>query len=89
MATLEDASTPEYAILNDLAHAYSLLHYHIAIPDQVRQLEALGFGNTVAYNMSGTAVREDTRDSTTYFLTRKAEAGSSGQARQRRTTNAT
>jgi SAM-dependent methyltransferase len=64
--------TPEYAILNDLAHAYSLLHYHIAIPDQVRQLEALGFGDTVAYNMSGAAVRDDTHDSTTYFLTRKA-----------------
>ena len=64
--------TPEYAILNDLAHAYSLLHYHIAIPDQVRQLEARGFGDTVAYNMSGAAVRDDTHDSTTYFLTRKA-----------------
>ena len=72
--------TPDYAILNDLAHAYSLLHYHIAIPDQVRQLDALGFGDTVAYNMSGEAIRDDTRDSTTYFLTRKVEAGSSDPA---------
>ncbi len=63
--------TPEYAILNDLAHDYSLLHYHIAIPDQVRQLAALGFGATVPYNMSGRSVSDDTDDGTTYFLTRK------------------
>lgn len=64
--------TPEYAILNDLAHDYSLLHYHIAIPDQIRQLAALGFDGTEAYNMSGAAVRDDTRDGTIYFLTRRA-----------------
>jgi hypothetical protein len=38
----------------------------------LRQLETLGFADTVAYNMSGAAVRDDTHDSTTYFLTRKA-----------------
>jgi SAM-dependent methyltransferase len=63
--------TRDYAILNDFAHAYSLLHYHITIPEQVRQLEASGFGSTVAYNMSGVPVRDDTHFSTTYFLTRK------------------
>jgi SAM-dependent methyltransferase len=63
--------TADYAILNDQAHAYALLHYHITIPDQIRQLAAHGFDNTVAFDMSGTSVEDDVRYGTTYFLTRK------------------
>jgi SAM-dependent methyltransferase len=74
MRRLEQRTT-EYAILNDIAHAYSLLHYHIAIPDQIRQLEAIGFGDTTAYNMRGEAVADDTEDGTTHFLTRKRANG--------------
>jgi SAM-dependent methyltransferase len=74
MRRLEQRTT-EYAILNDLAHAYSLLHYHITIPDQIRQLAAHGFGDTVAFDMSGTSVEDDVRHGSTYFLTRKASGG--------------
>jgi SAM-dependent methyltransferase len=70
MRRLEQRTT-EYAILNDLAHAYSLLHYHITIPDQIRQLAAHGFDRTVAFDMTGTAVEDDVRHGTTYFMTRK------------------
>jgi SAM-dependent methyltransferase len=34
---------PEYAILNDSAHDFSLLHYYITRDEQERQLQAHGF----------------------------------------------
>ena len=71
-----EQQTREYAILNDLAHGYSLLHYHITIPDQVRQLQARGFGDTVAYDMSGAVVRDDADYGMAYFLTRKPRTSS-------------
>lgn len=63
--------TEEYAILNDIAHDYSLLHYHITIPAQIRQLQAHGFGETEAYDMGGTKVTDDVRYGSTYFVTQK------------------
>jgi SAM-dependent methyltransferase len=38
-----ERSEPAYAIVNDTAHDYSILHYYIARDDQERQLAALGF----------------------------------------------
>ena len=37
-------SCPEYAILNDSGHDYSLLHYYISHDGQARQLAEHGFG---------------------------------------------
>jgi len=66
-----ETHTDEYAILNDNAHNYSLLTYHISIPAQLRQLAALGFGDTEAYDMKGNRVSEDDQYNWTYFFTRK------------------
>ena len=66
-----EQQTPEYAILNDIAHAYSLLHYHTPVPEQRRQLHGRGFADTVAYDMTGAVVTDDTKYGTVHFLTRK------------------
>ncbi|HWF73964.1 MAG TPA: class I SAM-dependent methyltransferase [Solirubrobacteraceae bacterium] len=42
MAALESRG-PDYAIINDLAHDYALLHYYIGRDAQQRQLEALAY----------------------------------------------
>jgi hypothetical protein len=42
LAPLEERH-PEYAILNDFPHDYSLLHYYIRRDAQERQLQELGY----------------------------------------------
>lgn len=61
----------EYAILNDDAHDYSLLTYHISIPEQVKQLERAGFRNVTAYNMKGEKITADRNDNWTYYTAMK------------------
>ena len=46
----------DYAILNDEAHDYSLLHYYIGRDDQERQLERHGFELLECLALDGTAV---------------------------------
>jgi hypothetical protein len=39
----QEESGPGYALVNDLAHDYSLLHYYVSPASQRRQLAANGF----------------------------------------------
>jgi SAM-dependent methyltransferase len=47
---------PDYAILNDEAHDYSLLHYYIGRDDQERQLARHGFDLLECLALDGTTV---------------------------------
>ena len=47
---------PDYAILNDEAHDYSLLHYYIGRDDQERQLARHGFDLVECLALDGTTV---------------------------------
>ncbi|TND09354.1 MAG: type 11 methyltransferase [Bacteroidetes bacterium] len=64
----------EYAIINDDAHNYALLTYHITIPEQVNQLKKAGFGEIKAYNMKGERVEDDANDNWTYFTAVRASS---------------
>lgn len=67
-----ETRTADYAILNDDAHNYSLLTYHISIPAQIRQLEANGFTDVIAYNFQGQLViGDDTQHNWIYFTAKK------------------
>ena len=53
-------ATDEYALYNDSAHNYSLLHYYIDRETQARQLECAGFAlQEVFDDERGTALDED------------------------------
>ncbi|MFC7361099.1 class I SAM-dependent methyltransferase [Nocardioides astragali] len=54
----EQVETPEYALVNDEAHHYSLLHYYISPTVQVAQLEAAGFTDVRVYDQWGTETAE-------------------------------
>jgi SAM-dependent methyltransferase len=43
----------EYAVLNDQAHGFNLLHYYISIERQVMQLETAGFRSAEAVGLDG------------------------------------
>ena len=45
--------TPDYALVNDEAHDYSLLHYYVTPRQQTRQLEAAGFTDVTVYDQFG------------------------------------
>jgi SAM-dependent methyltransferase len=47
---------PTYAILNDVGHDYSVLHYYITRDAQVRQFEAHGFDVLECLDLDGEAV---------------------------------
>lgn len=49
----EQVETPEYALVNDEAHDYSLLHYYVTPEAQTRQLEEAGFTDVKVYDQSG------------------------------------
>ena len=44
---------PDYAIVNDVAHDHSLLHYYIARDGQERQLDAHGFDLLECLDLAG------------------------------------
>jgi ubiquinone/menaquinone biosynthesis C-methylase UbiE len=46
----------EYAILNDRAHDYALLHYYITPPAQVRQLLSMGFAKATVFDLRGSKI---------------------------------
>lgn len=48
-----ESEATDYAIVNDAAHQYGLLHYYIDAADQVRQLEAAGFEVLEACDLAG------------------------------------
>lgn len=49
---------PGYAILNDSAHGYSLLHYYVSPAAQRRQLEEQGFELLECLDLDGRAVEQ-------------------------------
>lgn len=64
--------TDEYAIVNDVAHGFSLLAYYIGVKEQIRQLKQIGFGDIEVYDMNGVKVEGNTEFPWTHFLARKA-----------------
>jgi len=61
----------EYAIINDSAHGFSLLHYYIGISEQITQLESIGFSDVEAYDIEGGLTNNDTVSSWIYYLSKK------------------
>ena len=63
-----------FAIINDQAHSYTLLHYYINIETQVDQLREIGFRSVEVVDLSGEWVSEDYLDCTDtwlYYVCRK------------------
>lgn len=52
----------EYCVLVDSAYRYSLVHYHITLAAQVRQLERLGFCDIHAVGVDGRSLALDASD---------------------------
>jgi SAM-dependent methyltransferase len=63
--------TDEYAIVNDVAHGFSLLAYYIGVKEQIDQLKQIGFNGIEAYDMNGVRVESNAEFPWTYFLARK------------------
>ncbi len=66
--------TPEYSIVNDPSHSFSLLTYYIRKENQVKQLEALGFSDIQMVDEHGDFISldYDCRDGWIYYIARKA-----------------
>ena len=56
---------PEYELINDIAHDYSMVHYHIDYAQQAAQLARAGFDLRDAYGVDGAPIGavHDTADS--------------------------
>ncbi len=53
-----ERALPAYAIVNDFAHSYSILHYYIFRDDQERQLSEHGFTLVECLDLGGVAVEQ-------------------------------
>jgi ubiquinone/menaquinone biosynthesis C-methylase UbiE len=62
----------DYAIINDSAHAFSLLTYYITIDKQREQLSRIGFVETESYDMMGNQVSEDSVSPWIHYLSTKS-----------------
>jgi SAM-dependent methyltransferase len=71
---------PDYAILNDEAHDYSLLHYYIGRDDQERQLARHGFELLECVELDGTTVERGESASGCHELHYAATRSERGQA---------
>ena len=73
-----ETSEPEYALVNDNAHGYSLLTYYISIEHQLAQLERSGFTAIEAVGLDGRWLtdkeRSDSppRDPWIYYVCRRS-----------------
>jgi ubiquinone/menaquinone biosynthesis C-methylase UbiE len=63
--------TDRYAIINDMAHGFSLLAYYISLAEQVKQLDEAGFAEIEAYDMEGNPTGHDSNFPWTYYLARR------------------
>jgi SAM-dependent methyltransferase len=64
---------PDYALLNDCAHNYSVLHYYILRNVQAKQLAGAGFESIECLDESGLALRpgdDDSACSSIYYVAR-------------------
>jgi SAM-dependent methyltransferase len=64
----------DHAVINDVAHDYALLHYHIRRDDQGRQLAALGLELVESLELDGGSVApgSDGAGSSLYYVARTA-----------------
>ena len=66
----------QYAIINDVAHNYSMLTYYIDKVNQVKQLEDMGFETIEMYDTLGNILDLDSDDSDSawiYYVARKTD----------------
>jgi SAM-dependent methyltransferase len=63
--------TDHYAIINDIAHGFSLLAYYISLAEQLKQLAEAGFVEVEAYDMEGNRIEQDSTFPWTYYLARR------------------
>jgi SAM-dependent methyltransferase len=63
--------TDHYAIINDIAHGFSLLAYYIGFAEQVKQLREAGFAEVEAYDMDGNPTEHDHNFPWIYYLARR------------------
>ena len=63
--------TEHYAIINDIAHGFSLLAYYISLAEQLKQLAAAGFVEVEAYDMEGNSIEHDQNFPWIYYLARR------------------
>jgi len=61
---------PDHVIVNDDAHAWSLLTYYISSPDQVAQLRAAGFEAVESFDQWGEPAEGDDRSIWRHYLAR-------------------
>jgi len=64
----------EYAVVNDLAHDYSMLHYYIAREHQATQLTGAGFRLLETYGEDGEVLQpggDDSASSELYYVARR------------------
>lgn len=63
--------SPDYSLINDECHDYSVLLYYITLEAQRRQLESMGFATgAVAFDLKGKIVRGTCQDSSLTLLAR-------------------
>lgn len=65
-------ATETYALVNDEAHAYSLLHYYISAEHQRAQLEAAGFSQVEVFDQWGEATDSSSASIWLYYSARSA-----------------
>ncbi len=65
--------TPEFSMVNDVCHDYSVMLYYISLKNQRRQIEALGFQpDAEAYDAAGKVILGDSVESSIAFIARKS-----------------
>lgn len=62
---------PDYSIINDIAHEFSIMTYYISGAKQKKQLQQLGFKNTKNFDAQGKECDLNQNDSWMYYLTYK------------------
>jgi ubiquinone/menaquinone biosynthesis C-methylase UbiE len=70
----QDVRLPEYSIINDRCHNYSVMLYYVNLQQQRAQLASIGFQrNAEAYDLDGNRIPDggDTTDSSIMYLVRK------------------
>jgi SAM-dependent methyltransferase len=64
----------DYAIVNDIAHDFTLMTYYIPVTSQVAQLSSQGFGEIEAYDLEGQPADGESTHAWIFYLARKQGA---------------
>jgi SAM-dependent methyltransferase len=70
---------PEYAIINDIAHDFCMVHYYIDRESQAKQLAEAGFELLETFGENGAVLRpadDDSDSGELYYVTRRTPASS-------------